>query len=55
MKVYLKRNPPQIGLVKEVYCTEGGQTRMTVEFAYSKVDADVSEFELFGGKDVSIS
>jgi hypothetical protein len=46
MKVYLKKDVSQIGLVTRIYTTIEGQKRMEVRFPHGTVDADVSKFEL---------
>lgn len=47
MTAYLKRCPARIGIVIDVYYTEIGQRRLTVEFPHGiRVNADVMEFEL---------
>lgn len=46
MKVFWKASPTQIGIITRVYTTDSGQKRMEVSFPYSKVDADITNFEL---------
>ena len=45
MKAYVKGNT-ELGKVTRVYVTAEGQKRMTVEFMFSTVDADISKFEV---------
>jgi hypothetical protein len=46
MKVVMKQDNSQIGVVLDVYVTDSGQKRMTVAMPYSTIDADVQLFEL---------
>lgn len=46
MKVHLKNDRSQIGVIAQIYVTEFGQKRLTAQFPYGSVDAAVEEFEL---------
>lgn len=52
MKAYLKVDPSRIGTVANVYVTDFGQKRLTVDFGtdegdiFSTIDADIIEFEV---------
>jgi len=48
MKVYLKTVPEEQGEVTHVYVTDSGQSRMSVEFLYATIDADVKDFVIVG-------
>lgn len=52
MKAYLKRAPETVGVIAQVYITDFGQKRFTVEFEYGTViDDEAAAFEVIEGDD----